>query len=83
MHTDVRVYRVKRVSESKGSPWKEIGTFSAQRAQVLQPKSHPKAIEHPSGLPKLQSSHVLPTPSPLWAPITLEPDSLVEENIHK
>jgi len=42
-------------------------------------RSHiPKALEHPTGLPNLQSSHKPPAPGPLQAPITLKPDGSVE-----
>ena len=51
----------------------------AYKAQWLQPQSHPKVIEHPTGVPNLQPSHKTPVPGPLQAPITLKPDGS-EEN---
>ena len=58
----------------------EVG---AQGARGLQPQSHPKALEHPTGLPKPATQPRAPVPAPTKAPVTLKPDGSVEENFNK
>ena len=51
------------------------------KPQELQPQSHPKALEHPTGLPNSQPNQDPPAPGSFQAPIALKPDSWGSEQM--